>query len=983
MKDIKSLYEAAKSSGNNEDLTAYTDAVKELLEYKPAEFLSNLKYIIKSNISCTKLDEFVEKYGLSITSYYPIVESLMECIDLCKKQHIDSSIYESYLEKFNMFKSQYQNCFNMFEYYSTDDVSRYNKAYYSFNEKGIQNNKLIAGMINEFGEIAIADAFITADRINSTAVKQLLEYTLNNFDNKLLSQWITECCKDLDKTCIELNKDLIESNNYNNLTNYFEAMNEGHTAYIRESMLMGDIEAVTESSDLLTFQDIAVINDLISFKEYMITCTESEDLRDKLQKEIYSLYEQFNGLEDEDLYMETSNQSTNTSYLTDQELIESLESQFEDLMIEIDSGINYYIEGNNNHGIDEFKQRWNYDEQKQTIKHDGREFKIDLYTDIETIDTNLLIFNNKLRINMEKPIAAVFPNAGDPKIVINKNLWNHSVETQDVIILHEIGHYIYHVSPRPFPRSIKEFIERIKRAIKRLMLHLKMKKYTKGVHGNPYQELEADAYAARKIKDPEKLIKGLRSLYADEDEVDRQVKEYGKQYDPIIKLNYKKELRKNPNLSYEEYKKSYLQNIKDLAFNNLNNSELNPDYKNRVNAIRNGKFQDKSYFKTVQTESSDSFTEDMSWRNTRNKKTGNAPSYLSTNHNLGYNEDDDKEEKEPSIEDFKRKSNSNNTDIDDEDKSNTLDSELDKDPEVKSNITPEDQKAINNYYYYTYNNSMNKNSNSFNKADDHSVDNRKSDDHSTGKNINSHNGNNRGNNGDNRDNNNHNESKNMFSLDIGGNNSFFDESTSEYVNEFASAYFNEAVGDADDNKPESDHPVRDILQDIDRSRVKTQQSMKKKVQDATNVVRAATKPINRTKSWLMNTVNDWKDKDENAIKEKMADPKARKNLFTAISTAIKAGSLLKAGLLLNPVFLALTALRKVSKHKDQQRLRDEMIGELKTELEVIDEKIQDARNNGDNKQKYQLIRLRNEINKKLVRVSGSVSNKKWIGGKIV
>ena len=45
-----------------------------------------------------------------------------------------------------------------------------------------------------------------------------------------------------------------------------------------------------------------------------------------------------------------------------------------------------------------------------------------------------------------------------------------------------------------------------------------------------------------------------------------------------------------------------------------------------------------------------------------------------------------------------------------------------------------------------------------------------------------------------------------------------------------------------------------------------------------------------------------------------------------------------------------------------------MIGELRNEIEVIEEKIKDADRNGDNKAKYRLMRIKNEINKKLLRL---------------
>ena len=181
----------------------------------------------------------------------------------------------------------------------------------------------------------------------------------------------------------------------------------------------------------------------------------------------------------------------------------------------------------------------------------------------------------------------------------------------------------------------------------------------------------------------------------------------------------------------------------------------------------------------------------------------------------------------------------------------------------------------------------------------------------------------------------------------------------------------EAVGDADDMKPKSDHPVKDALMDVDRATTRVQQGAKRGVQNISNVGRAAMKPVNRTKQWIGNMISNWKDKDETEIKEQMADPHARSALFTAIKRSIEIGALAQAGLLLNPIFLCLGGVWLHGRNKQKFRLRNEMIGELKTELKVIDEKIQDADRNGDNKAKYQLMRFKNEINKKLLRVGGS------------
>jgi gas vesicle protein len=190
--------------------------------------------------------------------------------------------------------------------------------------------------------------------------------------------------------------------------------------------------------------------------------------------------------------------------------------------------------------------------------------------------------------------------------------------------------------------------------------------------------------------------------------------------------------------------------------------------------------------------------------------------------------------------------------------------------------------------------------------------------------------------------------------------------------------YQEDVGDADDHKPKSDSPIRDALQDVDRTIASSGQTVKKGVQTVVQTGKAFTKPVKRASQWITNMITQWKDKNENEIKEKMADPHSRNNLFKGIKTAIIGGSLFKAGILLNPIFLFLAITKKAGDSKKSFRLRNEIIGELKVELEVIEEKIKDADHKGDNKAKYQLMRFKNEINKKLIRVGGTKEMAKMI-----
>lgn len=315
-------------------------------------------------------------------------------------------------------------------------------------------------------------------------------------------------------------------------------------------------------------------------------------------------------------------------------------------------------------------------------------------------------------------------------------------------------------------------------------------------------------------------------------------------------------------------------------------------------------------------------------------------------------------------------------------------------PSSSTNTTSSSNSSnsnVQNYYYYTYTNSLNKNNDSFNKSVDNSVDNsrRSVDNSSRVRDDHSHR----------IDNSRTNNARVNTSTDVkttqNGSNyisgdkdmkslSAFErpsakspEKKDEPFHKLESAKpweidtsFLEAVGDADADKPKSDHPIKDTLQDIDRATVKYQQATKRKVQDAGNVFRAAVKPARRTMAWVNNIVSAWRDQDEDQIKNKMADPHARNKFWRFITWCIHKGALAKAGLLLNPFYLCLAGLRAYNKKSKEFRLRNEMIEELKTEMQIIDEKIKDADSARDKKAKYQLMRFKNEVNKKLLRVGG-------------
>ena len=319
-----------------------------------------------------------------------------------------------------------------------------------------------------------------------------------------------------------------------------------------------------------------------------------------------------------------------------------------------------------------------------------------------------------------------------------------------------------------------------------------------------------------------------------------------------------------------------------------------------------------------------------------NHDAGKVPGYLSKHHDLNIGEEEEEEDKKKTDKsDYERHTKSTDTDYDNDEGIDISQYRNDDKWDDVDDLSPSEQKAVNNYYYYTYTNSLNRNLNSYNRGGDYS----KHDSH------------------DRYDNSNHHNVTNAS-----------DDKVEESV-------YSEAKDDKNDGRPESDHPVRDAMMDIDRKTAEVGAKVKKGAKTVTQGVKAATKPVKRIDRWLTSAVQKWQNKSEDKIKEEMADPHHRKNLYGIIKSAIVNGSLMKAGLLLNPIFLAM----KLYKHQNKDRLRTEMIGELKTEMEIIDEKIRDCPYTPEGRRaKYKLMRFKNELNKKLMRVGGTKGWSKWI-----
>ena len=111
--------------------------------------------------------------------------------------------------------------------------------------------------------------------------------------------------------------------------------------------------------------------------------------------------------------------------------------------------------------------------------------------------------------------------------------------------------------------------------------------------------------------------------------------------------------------------------------------------------------------------------------------------------------------------------------------------------------------------------------------------------------------------------------------------------------------------------------------------------------------------------------------DDERRKQYMIQPGFRKKAFRNLKVAILYGSAAQAKLSFVPI---VAICRHFSKNKDR-RIRNELVRELNTQIKVCEEKIADASAEGDKKEKYRLIRIKDQLDAELVRVK---TNSKYV-----
>jgi hypothetical protein len=159
--------------------------------------------------------------------------------------------------------------------------------------------------------------------------------------------------------------------------------------------------------------------------------------------------------------------------------------------------------------------------------------------------------------------------------------------------------------------------------------------------------------------------------------------------------------------------------------------------------------------------------------------------------------------------------------------------------------------------------------------------------------------------------------------------------------------------------------------DAEAKQMKRMANLKQSVGEVKNAAKAvAALPANILNS-IKSVAKQWDEADEDRRKKYMIEPGFRKRSLKNLKLAILYGGAAQANLALVPV---IAIARHYSKDKDR-RIRNELAHELDTEIKVTEEKISDASANGDQQQKYKLMRIKASLEKEAMRVK---TNSKYV-----
>lgn len=182
---------------------------------------------------------------------------------------------------------------------------------------------------------------------------------------------------------------------------------------------------------------------------------------------------------------------------------------------------------------------------------------------------------------------------------------------------------------------------------------------------------------------------------------------------------------------------------------------------------------------------------------------------------------------------------------------------------------------------------------------------------------------------------------------------------------------NEQEKEKKDKKQKIEKPKQKLTSKMQAKALDADKKMKEKtasgnraIQEVKNTVKAVAKIPENIVNNIKRHIKQWDDMDDNRRKEYIIQAGFRKKYFKLFKLAL-AHRILFA---VNPLFnIVLFIFQKLSHEKDV-RIRNELGSEIATEIKICEEKINDANERGDKKEKYQLIRIKEKLQAEEVRI---------------
>ena len=170
---------------------------------------------------------------------------------------------------------------------------------------------------------------------------------------------------------------------------------------------------------------------------------------------------------------------------------------------------------------------------------------------------------------------------------------------------------------------------------------------------------------------------------------------------------------------------------------------------------------------------------------------------------------------------------------------------------------------------------------------------------------------------------------------------------------------NDSSDDESVKKPKEDlaTKIQNKALDKDAERQKKKAIREEKKTKLRNAGKASTSGIRGEYKSAKSFIEKIDKADENRRKKFMLKPGYRHKIFRNLKHALLYGGVAKVNIFWTPY---VAVIRHFSKEKDK-RIRNELVRELETEIRICEEKINDANSNGDQQEKYKLMRIKDKL----------------------